>query len=379
MTIEDLFKSLEGINELKIREWIIARRHILDRCPHLDGIKGISPDSNKHVHVNIIMDNENNEENMRQTAAIVRQVALISHYPNFREDNEDTRTIISIIHNNDNSSQLKKLLKTYMGNLTDYCQFTVDGKIENQQYKLFKNFMPLDVAIEIRNCNSLCPIEGEREIKTVIRMSDVTKDYPSTNPEDETSIKRSMLINMVYNTGADIDNLPAYDNANVQRYSTALDYFFNHSSEGDIQLKWESAKFMDKLSCLFCADCISERLDGLLDTTNKTMIQYIENNKNHVRNTIKKHIEAMALCEHSRWNVEKLILGFRPYTIQERFTIESLFGEARKNYRNYLKDKLVHFDLCSYRNLRRIDPGNIKYDYFLMLAIPHILLSNHFK
>ena len=77
--------------------------------------------------------------------------------------------------------------------------------------------------------------------------------------------------------------------------------------------------------------------------------------------------------------MEKLLLGFRPYSILEQFTIESLFGDAKKNYRGKLKDKGVHLDLCSYRNHRRIDPGNIKYDYFFMLAIPHILLSNYCK
>ena len=94
---------------------------------------------------------------------------------------------------------------------------------------------------------------------------------------------------------------------------------------------------------------------------------------------ISDNIDALALCEHSRWNVERLILGYRPYSFQEHLEIEDLFGDEQAAYRKRLKNDGVHMDLCSYKNLRRIDPGNIKYDYFLMLAIPYILAAGSIK
>lgn len=382
MTIKEILENIDGIQNQQIQEWLAARHYVLGRCNHLDGAKGLKIDSDKHVHVKITLDNEDDEENNSLAMAIARQVALITHYPNFKESEETTRTIISIIYKKCDSSKLKKLLKMYLGNLPDYCQFLVDGKDESLYYHTYKNYMPLDIAIEIRQEGTesfLCPKDDNKAIIKDIKMSDVLKDNSCNTPIDAISIKRSMLINTAYKTGADIDNLPAYDNANVYRYSIALDCFFNHSSEEYVQNKWDKAKVMDKLSCLFCADCMNERLDGLFDTHGLTMVQYIKKNKKDVIKTIQENIDALALCEHSRWNVEKLLLGFRPYSILEQFTIESLFGDAKKNYRRKLKDKGVHLDLCSYPNLRRIDPGNIKYDYFLVLAIPHILLSNYCK
>lgn len=376
MTVEDLFNNLVGADKKEIlEEWLIARHHILSKCDHLDNLKGIAPDSDKHSQVDIIIDDADKSRAM----AIARQVALITHCPNFKESDESTRTIISIIYNNADSTQLKDELRKHMGNLLDYCQFIVDGKDESSCYQSYKDFLPLDIAVEIRKEDASSSFDSTKAIQSVIKMSDVMKNYPTDALKNSISIKRSMLINMAYKTGADIDNLPAYDNANVERYSTALDYFFNHSPQNDIQREWEEATILDKLSCLFCADCIDNRLDGLLKTSGKSMVQYIKGNKDLVKKKIEEAIQALALCEHSRWNVEKLILGFRPYNIQERFTIESLFGEAREKYRKDLKKEHVHLDLCSYKNLRRIDPGNIKYDYFLMLAIPHILLSNHLK
>lgn len=379
MIIKEIFQEIPGIDSREIQEWLAARQYVLDKCNYLDVNNTPNIKSDKHVHVNVIMDDE---ENNRLAMAVVRQIILITHYPNFKESEESSRTVISIIYKKSDPIKLIELLKEFLKNLPDYCQLMVDRKNVSPYYLAYKNFMPLDIAIEIRKEgteSSLCPKEDRKAIMKEIKMSDVLHEYSKNEDNESISIKRSMLINMAYKIGVDIDNLPAYDNSNVNRYTTALEYFFNHSSQEFVQKIWENAKSQDKLSCLFCADCINERLNGLLDILDTPIVQYISENKEKVIKEIENNIDALALCEHSRWNVEKLLLGYRPYNILERFTIESLFGDERKKYRGKLKDNCVHLDLCSYRNLRRIDPGNIKYDYFLMLAIPHILLSNYSK
>ena len=377
--IKDLFQGIDGISEEGVNEWLVARHYILEERKRLDVAKDLGPKSGRYVHVEIILDGGSD----RLAAAIVRQVALITHYPNFKEGDESTRTVISVIHNNEDSLQMKELLKKYLGNLTDYCQFVVDGKNESRYYESFKNFMPLDVAIEIRKAGagcSLCPDKAEEPIK--IRMSEVKNIvYHCNEDADSKRICQAQLINMAYNLGKDIDNLPAYDNANVPRYETALHYFFSHTTSEKALEKWTSAnvKANDRLSCLFCADCIKERLDGLLDTPGKTIDKYLREERKKVDKAISDNIDALALCEHSRWNVERLILGYRPYSFQEHLEIEDLFGDEQAAYRKRLKNDGVHMDLCSYKNLRRIDPGNIKYDYFLMLAIPYILAAGSKK
>ena len=91
-----------------------------------------------------------------------------------------------------------------------------------------------------------------------------------------------------------------------------------------------------------------------------------------------KYNEALSKSEHARWAVEKLIMGFRPLNEEERLDDEKLAAhkKKRKEYRNNLKknsSKLAHIDLCSYSDLRRVNPDDMKYDSFLMLAIPNIL------
>ena len=86
-----------------------------------------------------------------------------------------------------------------------------------------------------------------------------------------------------------------------------------------------------------------------------------------------KKLQAMAKCEHARWNVEKLILGFSTLTPEELYEDNRRFGSSRNSYRKELKKKAHHIDLCSYHHLQRINPADMKYDCFLMLAMVRIL------
>lgn len=80
----------------------------------------------------------------------------------------------------------------------------------------------------------------------------------------------------------------------------------------------------------------------------------------------------MSRTEHARWNVEKLIMGFRPLTPAERLEDELLTGKERAGYRKKLKSDKIHIDLCPMHRLKCIDPDSLKYDSFLVLAIPAI-------
>ena len=99
MTVEDLFSNFVGTDKKEIlKEWLMARQHILNKGDHLNKLKDIAPNSDTHSQVNIIIDNADTSLAM----AIARQVALITHCPNFKESDKSTRTIISIIYNNAN-------------------------------------------------------------------------------------------------------------------------------------------------------------------------------------------------------------------------------------------------------------------------------------
>lgn len=371
MNDNDLFYNLNDAEN-----WLKARHYVLGADLCINGHEK----PNGHVHVEIEIEKDADSETTIMMMAIARQVALLAHYPNFKEDDETTRTIISIIYNGkDDSKRLAEQLKTHMGNLLDYCQFVIDGKEEENQYRIFKDYMPLDIAFEIREKDAvgcMCPNDDTEKHTITFLSSEVRKYFETNHVPKEIDILPAMSVNMVYQTGADINNLPAYDNANIQRYSSALSVFCYHIKQKEIVKAWEKTDWKDKLSCLCCADNIAVKLSSILDMDQKTIASCQLHDEAAVRNAVERNIDALALCEHSRWNVEKLIFGFRPFSAAERYEDEALFCDAKTNYRKSKKKKHIHIDLCSYRNLRRINPEDIKYDYFLMLAIPHILKSS---
>lgn len=101
-----------------------------------------------------------------------------------------------------------------------------------------------------------------------------------------------------------------------------------------------------------------------------------------------EEVETLSAVEHNRWCVERLILGFRPPTDTEREEIREnieAFITAKKtgseppeqDLKNAYKKKKIHYDLCSYRELREDKTGqNVRvYDYDLTASIPLIAQS----
>ena len=61
------------------------------------------------------------------------------------------------------------------------------------------------------------------------------------------------------------------------------------------------------------------------------------NKKNDSDKAWEDHIEALSVSEHARWVTERLIMGVRFYTKEERIRDERSFGGAKKQYRNRMK------------------------------------------
>lgn len=75
--------------------------------------------------------------------------------------------------------------------------------------------------------------------------------------------------------------------------------------------------------------------------------------------------EMFSKVEHSRWNMEQLLLGFRPLTKDEQksyLDIPEYEKTMRRNAKNELKSKKAHLDICSCAKLEEIDPDVIEYD-----------------
>lgn len=361
--------------EIRIN-WCKAREYVLDR---LEGTF-FCPNDSGHLHVMVAGDSP-------LMLSVVRQLALSAHYANYVEyDVSSTlvcknRTVIVIKSQNDHIvEELKK--EEYLCNLLEYCKYTVYGKEHNASSYIDIEF---DIVKELPKANVPdVMVITEKEVNEYFKSKTDTKFHIDTLP--------AVLASGMYNLGDVIGNLPAEDFHCAKRYYQALDKFQYSQMNKDKDLpligdacKDNPIKVKERLSNLFCADCFKQRYKVIEKCFEEALKKREKDKGKKLRKRgrekleeelFERHNEALSRSEHERWVVEKLIMGYRPLNEAERLTYESLFDDARKAYLKQLKNNAsdpAHIDLCSYRELRRVNPDDMKYDSFLMLAIPKIL------
>ena len=180
---------------------------------------------------------------------------------------------------------------------------------------------------------------------------------------------------------------------------------------------WKSLSIAHKWSNKFFVDTIYEKIRGVFpgivtdtDTSGsyKEKLFAVHDRKDLMTNlaqALKRYETELAVCEHNRWNVQQLLMGFRPCEeVQEQECIDlnkeykckyEAFARCPKNASEYerleaekkaaqqrFKEKKealkscedhIHPNLCSYEHLDAVDFGAKDYDKFLNNAIPAIL------
>lgn len=347
------------------KNWYKARAYVMDKLKD----KVFVPDSNDSLHV--VVTDVDNEVSRPLMLSIVRQVALSAHFINYKEESNKNRTVVTIICHNVGIIKEELEKEEYLFNLPIYGKSFFKDSNNNP----VKGRTKVEVDIEI--CFSEVLPEGD-----IIKMTkDEAESFCNSKFEDEIfsiDTRKAVYASRMYDLGADINNLPYDDIHSTERYSLALDVFqFVKLEDGLkplIKNEWtdikNQIKVLEALSNIFCSECFESRA--------KAVKLYGEQEKISEPEAWKKLNYALSRSEHARWVVEKLIMGYKPMSTKQRLEYESLFGGDRKQYAKRLKcpdnlKDLSHIDLCSFANLRRIDPDNMKYDSFLVLCIPEIL------
>ena len=351
----------EPFSDETVRNWYRARAIVLDRLKPF----AIAPDSGQHLHIVVNGDSP-------LMLSVVRQAALSAHFLNYEEFDRlgrlscKNRTVITVVSHRDEAEITGLLEKEeYLCNLLKHCRHSVFGQVRN-------GGSWIDIEIQIVK-------EAARESDNPLWIdeSEITHFLQSL-PQDEVfaiDTRKAVYTDRVYQLSGQIANLPAEDIHCAKRYSHALDTFQYRLLQDEVSplvdetcWKCDPPVVKNGLSNIYCSDCFETRLSGIKDFAERHSIP--EKEAWEINN------EALSLSEHQRWSVEKLILGYRPLDDDERLAVERLFGKQRAHYISRLKkdsQSPALIDLCSNRDLRRIDPDSMKYDSFLLLAIPSIL------
>lgn len=359
---------------------LIARDILLNKAAPLDKtgviddkITGIDSNCEKIVSAIIISDFSDIKSNCNRVAiSLARQIALMCHYPNFNEKDGSNRTKITIIdiNPNNNLDAIFDALKVETGNLSTLCHWTIqypDGTTsKNDNAKAFidiefniLNLNPTDLSSYIDSQyshNEIISIFYNNYCLNGIDSNRFLQCYNFSNDSNaiEPNLKRAKLANMIYQKSINLTAIK--DISNINAYKDPLNRYSKKLKWDIINTEWQKLRPELKLSSLFCVDCFESRI------------------RSANYNICKDNITQLAYTEHARWNVEKLILGYRIFTPEEKHHDNKSFGDEKKEYRINKKNlEKAHIDICSCNELSLINPEDLKYDYFLTLCINEIL------
>lgn len=358
--------------------------------------EGISADSSKHIHLIIIGMN-------RMGIALAKEAAYLMNFPNFEEDSGKNRTRITFIDDNADremnffvgrhpgyfdiapiryadlsESHFTGFQETYRGNGHNFLdtQFEfIKGRVESEfvrdwlKEEIKDDNAIVSIAVCLHNASQsfgmamYLPEEvytrGRDEKKQPWQVTDKDKVINIFVRQEKTGALVKAFSKAAKNNDNGnkkyanlypfgmVDDSFALDRHN-EYVAMSFDYIYDfHKNNGSLpecipstQMllpKWKTFPASIKWSNLYLADSIEFKLRSL----------------GHTEESIKsatpseEQIERMAYTEHCRWNMEKLLIGYRPLNEHEKHG-----GLSNRD----LKDKMfIHHLIRPYKELLASD------------------------
>ena len=369
--------------------------------PSLDRVP-ITYDSNQHVHLVII--------GMTQMGiALAVEAAHLLHFPNFCRDNK-YKTVITFI-----DEDADREMNFFCGRYKHYFEISSTTFYDASNDTLEKRIIPptrfqgddsdfLDIEFEFIKGRAESPIiqkmiqtwaDNNDELLSIaiclnyshqsIAMGlylpdNVYENNISVFIHQETSTSLLMMLNskktedkvhkysQVYPFGM-LDNCYDIDGRNIhiaQSVNHIYDYYYKHKSlpgelpESDVLDKsWNEISVAHQWSNLYNAYSIKLKLRSL-GITNVENVQLDD-----------EQINLLAQIEHNRWNMEKLLLGYRKPSAAELQFMQA-HPDIKKEYK---QSRFIHPDICPYDQLNE---DSKEYDKCLTKGIP-LIVKNEMK
>ena len=361
------------VNPFSVEE-IWSRDIVLDYEP-------ITIHSDKHVHLVIFGMGE-----VAETVAI--QAAHVAHYPNYVR-NHSLRTRITLISENA-EAQSEGFVKRYQ-HLFDNSYYRIVNPSEEKAVKEYHKPMYegrredfVDVEWEFVNAESWNPdvreklrlwAQDDKQLLTVVMADkDADKNVAMSLFLPDELYQRSIPIHKYNPNAVEYDvTMPLVQMAkNVNYiydrcYNDNIKYWQGQVLSSveinpvDRDILWDKLSSVKRWSSIYNAMTIPSKMRS---------IGLTEDDWEKFYDISQQDIEILAQVEHNRWNVEELILGYRPCTDEEQ---EKIAADVTIQ-KDAFKARKIHYDLRAYNDLRPDKTGRSAkvYDLCLSAALPLI-------
>lgn len=343
------------------------------------------------------------------TSALVENAALVTHYPNYTR-NHSLRTRITVVDKDikewstvfisrhkalmDNSyyrtvsvlqrqSELHKPM--YEGEREDFVDVEwefVDGTIHDVvvQDKLQCWADDENQVLSV----ALCHDDNSRNLSEAMLIADLIcdREIPIYTKQSTSVLKnivlrsprmKNVIIIGMQDCGYDV-NLPLLKMA--KRVNSVYEYCYNNNIVSQTEECITAPSYLDDNEADACWLNVGKAIKRYSNICNAMTLATKMRSLGHSAGDAdsfyamtKQEIDIIAEVEHNRWNVEEMLLGFRPCTNEEQTDIEADISK-KEEYKN----RLVHYDLRAYSDLRADCTGkNVNtYDICLSASIPLI-------
>lgn len=362
---------LTVINSLEnwAQQVLVSRRYGDLVYPALDHGVRIGPSSDCRVHFVVV--------GMTQMAqAMATTAAHISHYPNFREGDGRTRTRITFI-----APDIRQEMDFFKGHYrplfdlslsryvgwnaegemvcreeaprADYGDFLdvewefVDGGIETEEVRALIGSWCACADCELLTM-AVCGNNSAANIAAALYLPDTVFEHGipvfvyqnSTGKIVEQAHKTSRYSN-IYPFGMAHD---CYDPSLRLRllHAKRINYLYHHKDnfegmpgERELDTLWYRLRFADRLSNIYAVNSIPTKLRTMGRDGDCAVQEPLSD----------REVELLSRVEHSRWCVEKLIVGFRAIPAARRDMLSEREALALK------KEKFMHACICPYDRL----------------------------
>ncbi|MBR2628596.1 MAG: hypothetical protein IKD24_02810 [Alistipes sp.] len=131
--------------------------------------------------------------------------------------------------------------------------------------------------------------------------------------------------------------------------------------------EWKNKTITKRWSNIFAAASIPTKLRCI-------GVDWDINNPCHLGDLTVAQVDMLAEIEHNRWNIEELLLGYRPVKLDEDKAIDS-----DKTMKSKFKKRFIHYDIRPFNTLKTDEKGNVAsvYDRVIVESLPLILNYNN--
>ena len=355
--------------------------------------EGITGDTEKYVHFVIL-----GMTPMGSMLAI--EAAHVAHYPNFITKGKKTKiTLVDI-----EARREMDFMTSCFNRFFDQCDYTYTeiekGKVVYEEE--FKSVNPsgsiLDIEFEFIKSNvaddllrlklsewaddqdqiltiAVCFQQSARNIATALYMPD--KVY-----------ENEIMLLVKQNTSGELLNLVRIDPSaedqrqgeyvkyrnirpfgmqndgyevgeTMERWAKKINYLYSYYYDNDeippeypretVEMLWNKLSVSDKWSSMYNILTIPGKLRSI-------GIDYRD--ESTWRPMTDAEVELLSMVEHNRWNVDKLLCGYRPTNDEETREVEDDIDNKRgKKLKKYYKNRDIHYDIRPFDDLRCDETG----------------------